>query len=192
MSPITHFLVGWVALERLQASPRDKALVALAGVAPDLDGVGIVVDFATRTFGLPETNYYQEFHRMYGHGLPAAVVIAAMCAALATRRAMVLGCAFVAVHLHFLCDLIGSRGSTPQDIWGIYYLAPLSPKPEFAWAGQWPLVGWQNMVITALLLAWTFARATRTGYTPLALVSARADAELVATLRRWRGGIGWL
>ncbi|UUZ50235.1 metal-dependent hydrolase [Massilia sp. B-10] len=72
MSPITHFLVGWTALERFQASRRDKALVVLAGVLPDVDGLGIVADFITRTLGWAETNYYQQFHRMVGHGLPAA------------------------------------------------------------------------------------------------------------------------
>ena len=82
MSPITHFLVGWTALEFYQVSRRDKALVALAGIAPDLDGLGIVVDFATRTLGLPETDYYQTFHRVYGHGLAAALLIAAVAAAL--------------------------------------------------------------------------------------------------------------
>ena len=74
MSPITHFLVGWSALERTQTVHRDRALVAWIGLAPDLDGVGIVVDFFTRLLGMPETNYYQELHRVYGHGLPAALL----------------------------------------------------------------------------------------------------------------------
>ena len=150
MSPITHFLVSWVALEQLQASRRDKALVVLAGIAPDLDGLGIVVDFATKTLGLVETDYYQSFHRMYGHGLPAALVIAAVVSMLGIRRYWVAFWAFVSVHLHFLCDLLGSRGTTAEDIWGIYYFAPLTTKYELSWATQWPLVGWQNMVLTAV------------------------------------------
>ena len=188
MSPVTHFLVGWTALERAVPARRDKALVSLAGVAPDLDGLGIVVDFATRTLGWPETDYYQAYHRIYGHGLPAALVIAAICAALATRgqRAIVGLCAFVAVHLHFLCDILGSRGSGAEDLWGIWYLAPFSLTPEFVWRGQWELVGWQNTAITAALLLVIAARATRTGYSPLALVHARADATFVTTLRNWR------
>ena len=188
MSPITHFLVGWTALERALPSRRGKALVALAGVAPDLDGLGIVVDFATRTLGLPETDYYQAYHRIYGHGLAAALVIAAVCAALATRgqRAWVALWAFVAVHLHFLCDVLGSRGSGAEDLWGIYYLAPFSLGHEITWSGQWPLVGWQNMAITAALLLIVAARATRTGYSPLAIFSERADAAFVLTLKNWR------
>ena len=186
MSPITHFLVGWTALEKYQASRRDKALVVLAGLAPDLDGLGIVVDFATRAFGLPETDYYQSFHRMYGHGLAAAIVIAAVAGAFGRRRLLVGLCALLSVHLHFLCDLLGSRGSTPEDIWGIYYFAPFTTAYEVSWAGQWPLVGWQNMAISAALLAIVMAQATAVGYSPLGFLSERADAAFVATLREWR------
>ena len=189
MSPITHFLVGWSALERALPARRDKALVALAGVAPDLDGLGIVVDFATRTLGLAETDYYQAYHRIYGHGLAAALVIAALCAALATRgqRAWVALWAFVAVHLHFACDVLGSRGSGADDLWGIWPLAPFSLSHEIVWSGQWPLIGWQNMAITAALIVVIALRALKTGYSPLALVSTRADAQFIATLKKWRG-----
>lgn len=186
MSPITHFLVGWVGLERLQASRRDKALVVLAGLAPDLDGLGIVVDFATRALGLPETDYYQISHRMYGHGLPAAVIIAAVAGGLAVQRFWLASWAFISVHLHLLCDLLGSRGTTADDIWGIYYFAPFSTAYELSWAGQWPLVGWQNMAISAVLLGIVIMRATNLGYSPVALLSRRADAMLVTTLRGWR------
>ena len=186
MSPITHFLVSWVALEQLQASRRDKALVVLAGIAPDLDGLGIVVDFATKTLGLVETDYYQSFHRMYGHGLPAALVIAAVVSMLGIRRYWVAFWAFVSVHLHFLCDLLGSRGTTAEDIWGIYYFAPLTTKYELSWATQWPLVGWQNMVLTAVLLGIMMKRATILGYSPVGLFSASADAIFVSTLCVWK------
>ncbi|MES3023762.1 MAG: metal-dependent hydrolase [Pseudomonadota bacterium] len=186
MSPITHMLVGWVGLERFQLARRDKAIVVLAGLTPDLDGLGIVVDFATRTFGLAETDYYQAFHRMYGHGLTAAVLIAALAAACGVRRWRVACCAFVSVHLHFLCDLIGSRGTTAEDIWGIYYLTPFSKAYPISWSGQWPLVGWQNMLVTAVLLAITLRRASNLGYSPLGMISESGDKVFVATLRKWR------
>ena len=187
MSPITHFLVGWNALERALPARRDKALVALAGVAPDLDGLGIAVDFVTRMASLPETNYYQAVHRVYGHGLAAALVFAAVAFAFGVQRKRVAILALVSVHLHFACDILGSRGNGPDDLWGIAYFAPFSNAYEIVWPGQWPLVGWQNMLITALLLVLVLARASRLGYSPLLLVSARADAALVAVLRKWRG-----
>ena len=187
MSPITHFLVGWATLERALPSRRDKAIVAIAGVLPDLDGLGIVIDFATRVLGLPETDYYQAFHRLYGHGLAAALAITLVAGAISHRRVITALLACVAVHLHFVCDLLGSRGNGPDDIWGIWYFAPFSTSHLVAWSGQWPLVGWQNMLITAVLIAITLERAARHGYSPLAIVSPRADRELVAVLRKWRG-----
>ena len=39
MSPITHALVSWMALEQTQTQRRDKALVVLAGLVPDIDQV---------------------------------------------------------------------------------------------------------------------------------------------------------
>jgi len=183
MNPVTHFLVGWTALEKAQRANRDKALVVLAGLAPDLDGLGIIVDFTTRTLGLAETNYYQEFHHVYGHGLPAALVISAVVAGLAASRARAALCAFVAVHLHFFCDLLGSRGKGAEDIWGIAYFSPLADKPVFEWSGQWELIGWQNTLITVVLLIWTVARGISAGYTPLRLASKKADEQVVAALR---------
>src|SRR5260221_6234784 len=107
-------MVGWVGLERLQPSMRDKTLVALAGIAPDLDGLGIVVDFAARQLGLPETNYYQAYHRVYGHGLPAALVISAAAAAMAAPRAPGAPWGVIAVHPRFICcNLRAPRGSPP-------------------------------------------------------------------------------
>lgn len=186
MSPITHLLVGWIALERGVMARRDKALVCLAGVAPDLDGIGIVVDFATRQLGLPETDYYQTYHRMVGHGLPAAIIVAMVAGCFGVARIRTALLALLAFHLHLLCDILGSRGETAEDIWPIYYLAPWSTGMELRWVDQWHLIGWQNFLITATLMFWAGARATRLGYSPLSLVSGKGDGVLVATLRTWR------
>ena len=183
MTPITHLLVGWTALEAAQRSDRDRALVVLAGLAPDLDGLGILLGFADAGLGLAETRYYQDFHHVWGHGLPAALVISAVVAGFATSRARAALGAFIAVHLHFLCDILGSRGKDPEDIWGIAYFAPLADYPMFEWSGQWDLIGWQNTLIRAVLLAWIGVRAVRAGYTPLRLVSRKADERVVAALR---------
>ena len=70
----------------------------------DLDGLGIVVGFATRTLHMAQTDYYQAFHRMYGHGIAGALVIAAVAAIAAGRRKAVFLWSLVAVHLHYLCE----------------------------------------------------------------------------------------
>ena len=48
MSPVTHFLVGWLAANAANLDRRYRALVTIAGVIPDVDGLGIVAGVATR------------------------------------------------------------------------------------------------------------------------------------------------
>ena len=76
-----------------------------------------------------------------------------------------------------------------EDIWGVFYLAPFYPGFELSWHSQWPLIGWQNMLISAVLLAIIMMRASRVGYSPLGLASTRADHAFVATLRSWRSRV---
>jgi hypothetical protein len=122
--------------------------------------------------------------------LPAALLVSAVVAMCGVNRMRVAVCAFVAIHLHLLCDLLGSRGAGADDIWGVFYFAPFESGFELSWLNQWPLIGWQNMVISAVLLAIMLVRATSRGYSPLVLISARADGIVVATLRSWRGRLG--
>ena len=73
------------------------------------------------------------------------------------------------------------------DIWPIHYLEPLSGQLTFAWSGQWPLSAWQNFTFTVVLMAYAFVLAVQRGYSPVGLVSERADKAFVETLRqRWR------
>ena len=46
MHVVTHLLMGWTLAEHTTKSPRDRALITWASVAPDLDGLGLVVDAA--------------------------------------------------------------------------------------------------------------------------------------------------
>jgi hypothetical protein len=186
MSPITHFLAGWVGFESGLRGRRDRLIVCLAGLAPDLDGVGIIIDFINRLAGWAETDFYQAWHRLYGHGISAALVVAGLAAVLGHERWRVALFSFLNVHLHFLCDVLGSRGSTPDDLWGLYYWGPWDATHEIFWRGQWQLVGWQNMLISVVLMVVLLERASRKGYSPVVFISQRADREFVDVLRRWR------
>lgn len=183
MSPISHALLTWVAFERFLPTRRDKALVLAAGVLPDLDGLGLAVDLANQALGRPATLYYEQIHHHYAHGWPAALLTVLLVAALARGKTIAALCAFLSFHLHLICDLLGGRGSTELDLWGIYYFAPFNQNIEWVWRGQWPLAGWQNALITILLIIMTMMRTCRVGYSPLALISQRADQAVVATLR---------
>lgn len=186
MSPITHFLVGWACFEPSLKNPRDKALVCLAGIAPDLDGLGIIIDFITRLMGLPETNFYQSWHRLYGHGIAAAIFLTLLASAIGINKIRVAITTFLNVHLHFLCDLIGSRGSTTEDLRGLYYLGPFNTNYEIIWQQQWQLVSWQNTTITAIAMLITLERATRTNLSPIGLISPKADKVFIEVLRKWK------
>lgn len=182
MSPITHFLVGWSAGAAARLRGRDLGLVAWAGVLPDLDGAGALVDLAMQAAGR-YSEFYAAYHRVLLHGLFGAVLIAATLAGFAERRRAVFLFSLVSVHLHFLGDLLGSRGADPGELWPISYLQPFSSAVRFIWAGQWPLDAWPNIALTVLLLAWGFYVGVRDGHTPLGAINRRADLAVVETLR---------
>lgn len=59
---------------------------------------------------------------------------------------------FVNVHLCLICNLIGSRGSNPEDFWAIYYLALFDTHFAIVWIGQW-LLDIENTSIALILTA---------------------------------------
>lgn len=181
MNPITHALVGWVLAEPWLARRRDRGLVVLAGVLPDLDGLGLPVELATRTWDTPLA-WYTDWHRVLCHNLLFCVLVAGASAALAHRRARVALWVVLSTHLHLLGDLVGSRGPDGR-VWAVPYFQPMSAR-ELAWSGQWALDAWPNLVLTVGLLAWTLYRAWQRGDSPVGLVSPAADRTLVETLRR--------
>lgn len=182
MSPVTHGLISWLLATSGCRERRDRLVVTMAGLAADLDGLGIVAELATAGSARP-LPWYSEYHHWLGHGLPAAVAIAALAAAAGRQRWLAGGLALVAAHLHLLCDLLGSRGPDGHQ-WPIWYLAPLRRDWALIWSGQWPLASWQNLAITVLALAVALWLAIRQGRSPIELVSLRADAAVVGALRR--------
>jgi inner membrane protein len=112
-----------------------------------------------------------------------ALVIAAIASALATQKCKTGLIAFLSFHIHLFEDLMGSRGPDGYQ-WPIPYLAPFSSSVQLVWLGQWGLNAWQNILITIVLLLITLYLAWRRGFSPLEMVSAKADNALVATLRR--------
>ena len=59
MSPLTHLLASWIIAAKTTDNLRDQRLVTLAGVAPDIDGLGLIPDLLTG-----KSNYYQEYHHV--------------------------------------------------------------------------------------------------------------------------------
>lgn len=183
MSPVTHLLLSWSVADSFALGPRDRALVTVAGLAPDLDGLVVLVDLGARLVGRPEPFLYGQYHHMLTHGMPAAIVLALLAGLAAVQRARTAALALLVVHLHLLCDLVGSRGPGPDDLWPLAYLAPLSDRCTLVWTGQWALNAWPNIALTVALMVLVLGRAVRRGYSPVGLLSSRADEAFVATLR---------
>lgn len=181
MNPVTHFLTGWGVANCVPSfERRDRALVTLACVVPDIDGFGMVADLLTRHTAQP-TDWFARYHHEL-HSLPFAILVAAICFGLARQRWIVSALALLSFHLHLLEDLAGSRGPEGYQ-WPIPYLAPFSHAAQLAWSGQWQLNAWPNFAITACLLVLTFFLAWRRGFSPLEMISRKADVAFVSTLR---------
>lgn len=183
MSPVTHYLISWVVANSAKLERKERAIVTLAGVAPDLDGLGIVPEWLTRNSAHP-LNWFSEYHHTLGHNLGFAIVVTGVSCLIASRgwqlRAALFAC--LTFHLHLFCDLIGARGPEGEQ-WAIPYLAPFSQAWQWSWHGQWALNAWPNFVITFAALGATFYLAWKRGFSPLEMFSRKADAIFVAALR---------
>ncbi len=168
-------------------NPRDRTLVTLAGVLPDVDGLGIIVDVVGSLSSGNENkfHYYQQYHHILSHGWPAAIVVSLLLMCFARKKPQVLFWCLVTFHLHLLCDLVGSRGPEFGDFWPICYSEPLFRHPIWFWKGQWKLDGWQNQIIFIVLLLTSFWVAVKRGYSFVEVISHRLDVIFVKTLQKW-------
>lgn len=205
MNPATHFLASWVAANSSALTPRGRLAVTLAGVIPDLDGLGAIPDLVACGFG-GESVLFDAWHHTFGHGLPFAVAVSAGLAVLASGRPGSTGplkCStavpkggrsrecvlrlklfilcMISFHLHLLMDLVGARGPDGYT-WPIPYLYPFSG-PILEWSGQWELNAWPNFLITGILLAAALRIAWKSGATPIELFFPRAGERIVDTLK---------
>ena len=186
MNPETHLLASWVIAAKATDNPRDCRLVALAGILPDLDGVGLIMDVVNGTFRGQKSFYYLRYHHYLLHGLFGAALITLIATCFARRKLRVALLALLVVHLHLLCDLVGSRGPDPVDLWPIYYFGPFSKDPMWIWKGQWPLDAWPNRLLTLFLFGWALWLAVPLGYSFVGVFSRRLDKVFVEVLRKWR------
>lgn len=171
MSPVVHAELAWLCAQGLPTR-RERALVALAGVLPDLDGAGLLL------YPWDSGAAYGQWHHLVGHTVFAALGTALLCGGLA-RSLRVAALAFAVFHLHLLCDLLGSGAG-----WPIAYLWPLSDRWVQTFRFGWELFSWQNFVIglcATLVCFWT-ARPLRRTF--LEVFSARLDAAAVGLVQR--------
>jgi len=182
MNPVSHLLTAWVVANTADLTARDRALVTLAGVVPDIDGLGIVAEILTEQTAFPLL-WYSKYHHVLCHNLGFGLLLAVTAILFGIRRWMAAFLVLVVFHLHLLGDLVGSRGPDGYQ-WPIPYWTPFSDGWKLMWTGQWDLNAWPNVLITTLLLAATIYIARRKGCSPLEMVSKRVDSAFVSILRR--------
>lgn len=184
MSPETHLLTSWIVAAKTTRSLRDCRLVTLAGFVPDADGLGLIVDLLTG-----RTMLYHQYHHMLLHGAFGALLTATLFSLFAKDRWRVFLLSLFVFHLHIFCDLVGSRGPAPEDLWPIHYFGPFSRDPVWLWTGQWALDAWPNRVVGVIVLGLALWLPIRLGHSAVGVFSARADARFVAILRKWHAAI---
>ena len=187
MNPITHGLAAWVLLANAprETTRRERVIITVGGLIPDVDGIGAVPDMLTRWFTSNPTGFFQDYHHdlhtVWFAGL-TTLAAAALAQGPLARRALTAALFCAAFHLHLLCDVIGSRGPD-GSIWDIPYWRPFTESGHWEWSGQWRLDGWQNITITVVLLLVTAVLAVKRGRTIVEVVSTRADQAVVDALK---------
>lgn len=180
MSPGVHLLASWLSTVPLLHNRRERVIVSLSGIAPDIDGIGIVIDQITGT-----TTYFHEYHHYIGHNIVFALACATLASLLArTQKNTVWLLSFGVLHLHYLCDLIGSRGPDHYQ-WPIYYFYPFNTSYGVTWSGQWALNAWQNQLIMSLLLLLCVYSAKRKNITFFEIFSKRLEEAAINLYRKY-------
>ena len=174
MNPITHGLIGWTGAQAMGFSCRDRGLLTLASILPDLDGLGLPIEIISQG----QLTWYSSWHHQVTHNLLASIIVTLILFPRAVSSWRAGAGIFLAFHLHLLCDLVGSKGPDGAP-WPLHYFVP------FASENAWP-----NLLLTLVLLARTLYLAWREGFSPLRCLSERVDTVFVTALRQRFGTPG--
>jgi len=182
----SHLVLSWCFAESAGlSSVRNRAVVAWAGLAPDVDVlayIGALLYY--RDQGLAFENVWQVVHHRYTHGLGFVLLTGIAAYALASQaggrkgRAGVALLAMLASAIHNFCDVVGG-GPT----WPIYPLWPLSAV-EWSASWSWTIGEWPNIAILIACLGGTLLYARLAGRSPFECFGPRADRWLVAVVRQ--------
>ena len=157
-------------------------LIALSGIAPDLDGVGLLIDPVARQFG-QFTNYWGLLHHQL-HNIGFCVLLTIVGFVMAkVEKLKVAVFVFAIFHLYLLCDLIGSRGPDGYQ-WPIPYLLPFTNKVQLTWQHQWELNAWPNILIGVVLVGIMIVIARVKERSPFEMVSKKVDTTFINIVKR--------
>lgn len=170
MTPITHGLIGWISSTPL-SERKDRALVTIAGLIPDLDGMGALIDI----------EYYSKYHHVFGHNILFGILAAGSSIIISKNKKLTPLLVFLSFNLHILGDLLGSGAG-----WGIPYFWPVNKFVyEFSPPFQWELDSWQNLVATIICIILIIRIAVKKKRTIVELISLKTDKKIVDVFNKW-------
>lgn len=180
MAPGGHLITSWLIGNSILKERRNRVVVALAGFSPDLDGLGFIFDRLKDNSSL-----YFDYHHVVCHGLFWTIFVSFISfTVVKTQRYITALMCFIAVHVHILADIIGSKGPDGYQ-WPINYLYPLSNKLMLQWSGQWELNAWPNYMFTGVLLVLCFSFAKKQGYSAFEIVPGSFDKEVFKLAQKY-------
>jgi membrane-bound metal-dependent hydrolase YbcI (DUF457 family) len=176
-----HLAIGWLIGERAGlAARRDRRLVGLAGLVPDVDV--LVYPLAYLWYGADIDRAYAVYalvHHRYTHGIvfAALCMLGAWAVATPAVRGKVALLTLLAIAAHIAGDVIGSGPGWPVH--------PLWPASDLALgvSWSWNASDWRNIALSAAAIALTLGYARRRGFSPLECFSYRADDWLATVVR---------
>lgn len=187
----SHLIISWFAAEAAGLkSPRDRRIVALSGLASDIDVLAYLGGIIYFGFDkeLAFEHVWQVLHHRYTHGLGFVLltgIIAFIVASRGTRPGalayrQVAGVAvlsMIASMVHVFCDVVGG-GPT----WPVY---PLWPVWDFGWAASWSwtLADWPNTVILFSCLVGMMLYAKTSGCSPMESINYNLDRWFVTIIQ---------
>ena len=180
----SHLMVSWYFAETGGvAAPRDRRIVAWAGLAPDFDVlayIGALVYYRLDK-DLAFENVWQVVHHRYTHGLTFVLLTGIVAWFLATpgpARMRVAMFAVLASAMHNFFDIVAG-GPT----WPVY---PFWPFSDFGWfaSWSWTIGEWPNIAILFACLGGMFLYGKFAGRSPMECFGDRADAWWVRTVRQ--------
>ncbi len=187
----SHLIISWFAAKAAGLeSPRDRRIVALSGLAPDVDVLAYLGGIVYFGFDkdLAFEHVWEVVHHRYTHGLGFVLltgIVAFLVASRGTRpgepayrqAVSVAVLSMIASMVHVFCDVVGG-GPT----WPVYPLWPLS---DFGWAASWSwtLADWPNTVILFSCLIGMMLYAKASGCSPMESINYSLDRWFVTIIQ---------
>lgn len=163
MNTGAHLQFGWLIGHARQFDRTERAVITLAAVAPDLDGLLIVAG--------PGSDIFYKYHHIAFHNALSAVAYVALVAVFFSRRGLVLALCLASFLSHILVDYM----TAPWE------MVPFWPVSAIMVNLGSRLPGWVVQYVfqvagMAAILACTVWLYLRYGRTPLEIISPQSTA----------------